>query len=749
MISLGANQASQAAGLSISDVPIEGFRIKVVDHNIFLLGADTPDGMRTAEGGVSTGTLNAVYTFLEDYLGVRWLMPGEVGEYVPRVDTVKLPSRLSRLEGPSFANRRIAYIENRNPLVVQWLRRQKQGHSLILNHSHAWHDLIPPSLYRDHPEWFAMIDGKRVAPSGDRYKLETTNEKLVRTVAAKVIAEFRKQPTLFTASISPTDSGHWSASPESLALYDVDPLGRQSVTPLILSFYSAVAREVAQVLPDKKVCGYIYDAYLYPPSTGVPPLPSNLCLVVAPSFSYGYGLYKPDLRAEWERLIAAWHSPRQVRAYYDLPTIFFPDVGGPQPLGLDILSFIYPRLAAAGYRGIYIYGASGWGHGAATNYILAKLNWNADADPKALADEFFRLAYGPAAGDAVGKLYALVDKAAKVYYERGGRQGEVPSSDLLKNVYLPTLSAMTSQMHQALGASTGPSERLRLEMLRMGFAELYRLLRRHQLIDESAIPDEISQPSEVATSNAEPVSGFELALRARVAPDADKIHVMSTQDITGRAAKAADGLMLLRGAAKAVLLPGRNGRIEVRISKLVNAGEDLDYLLYTTDKRIISRGRLDRDGIIAFDGNVGQLVLLKIEAESAWFHMDVKGARFALSTAEQRRGLHFIGIYPTVYFHVPANLDHFRVTISNASTEEWAAADLIDAEERVVASLDTSGRLVAQTLASSGAKDGFWRLQWKRPWMPHKHNVWIQLDERLAPWVVVSPEQALAIGAAH
>jgi hypothetical protein len=762
VISLGLNQASSAAGLDLAGVPDDGFRIVVNGANVFLLGVDTPDGARTAEGGVSVGTLNAIYTFLEDYIGVRWLMPGEVGEYVPKLDKVEVPSGLARLERPSFASRRIAYIQNDNPLVAQWLRRQKQGSSLALEHGHAWHELIPPSIYQTHPEWFAMIGGSRPPPTGDRYKLETTNAELVRAVAQRLIDKFRREPEWFTLSISPTDSEQWSTSPESLAYFDTDPHGRRSVTPLVLGFYASVAHAVAQALPEKKLCGYIYADYLYPPTAGLQSLPANLCLVVAPDFSYGYGLFPPERRREWERLVAAWRSPRQLRAYYDLPTVYFPDIGGPQPLGLEILGFIYRRLAAAGYRGIYIYGAAGWGHGAVTNYILAKLNWDAGADVQKLANEFFHLAYGPDAGEKVSRVYALVDDSAKTYYAAGGRAGETPNPAALRGIYAPILPAILSLLQRARETAAEPQERLegvqlervslerlRLEMLELSFSELCRLLGRNGLVCQDASAAEMNGAGDVAKVAADRRSGFALALSPRATPDAEKIAVIAAEDITGRAATAADGSMLLRGPAKAVLLPSENRRVEVAVSQLATIGQDLDYIVYSEDQRIVAKGRLDRDGALAFDGQAGRPVVLKIDTESSWYHLEVKGARFALSTTIQPRGVHFIGRFPTVYFHVPPDLGAFRVTISSGSTEEPAAADLIDPEERTVASLDTCGRLTAQALANSGSRGGYWRLQWKRPWLPHMHNVWVQLDERLPPWVVVSPPQALEVGAAN
>ena len=40
---------------------------------------------------VHSGTLLGVYEVLEDYLGVRWLWPGDLGTYVPRRNTIVIP----------------------------------------------------------------------------------------------------------------------------------------------------------------------------------------------------------------------------------------------------------------------------------------------------------------------------------------------------------------------------------------------------------------------------------------------------------------------------------------------------------------------------------------------------------------------------------------------------------------------------------------------------------------------------------
>ena len=88
MICLGENAASRASGLSAENLPVEGFRIVTKDGNVYVLGPDTAGGDRTPGGGASTGTRNGTYALIERFLGVRWLVPGKHGDYVPKAASV-------------------------------------------------------------------------------------------------------------------------------------------------------------------------------------------------------------------------------------------------------------------------------------------------------------------------------------------------------------------------------------------------------------------------------------------------------------------------------------------------------------------------------------------------------------------------------------------------------------------------------------------------------------------------------------
>ena len=302
-----------------------------------------------------------------------------------------------------------------------------------------------------------MSNGKRIPPIG-RYKLETTNKALVHEFSKQVVKDFDNNKNLFSRSISPSDSGNWSDSPESLKLYDKDPYGNLSVTPLVLDFYNNVAANVAKQYPDKWVCGYIYSNYLFPPNTGVPDLENNLCLVVAPSLSYGYGLYRQEARDHWDEIIRTWSKATDNIAYYDLPVMFESDIGAPNPPGLEILSYIYPELKKHNIQGVYMYGVSAWGHGGLTNYLLAKLNWNPDIDVYDEAKKYLVYSYGLNAGPTMYELYMILDDATKRYHSTHGLARHNLNKNLLRGIYVPILHELEALYEKSIKSVRGWGE---------------------------------------------------------------------------------------------------------------------------------------------------------------------------------------------------------------------------------------------------------------------------------------------------
>ena len=123
-------------------------------------------------GGGTRGTLYAVYHFLEDCCGVRWWMDGD--EDVPPAKPLAFGA-LDRRGKPQFLCRDIYRTTTSDPRTAVRNRLNGNGAALIPAelgggfeygppyHCHTWDRYLPFSKHgKEHPEWYALVDGKRI-----------------------------------------------------------------------------------------------------------------------------------------------------------------------------------------------------------------------------------------------------------------------------------------------------------------------------------------------------------------------------------------------------------------------------------------------------------------------------------------------------------------------------------------------------------------------------------------------------------
>ncbi|MBQ4625900.1 MAG: DUF4838 domain-containing protein [Clostridia bacterium] len=119
-------------------------------------------------GGDSRGTLYGVYTFLEEYLGVRWFTP--TLEVVPESADVVIDAAINRIVQPSFSVRRndcagtnAAHRARTKMNVSFWYEVPEYGGAMTFVLWDVTLDkLVPDALFAEHPEYFAMNpDGSR------------------------------------------------------------------------------------------------------------------------------------------------------------------------------------------------------------------------------------------------------------------------------------------------------------------------------------------------------------------------------------------------------------------------------------------------------------------------------------------------------------------------------------------------------------------------------------------------------------
>ncbi len=155
-IYLGETALSDTVEFNYATIGEDGFLLYSDGENFIIRGED------------SRGTLYGVYTFLEEYLGVRWFTP--TLERVPESEDVVIDKALNRVVEPSFEVRRNDTMGTneahraRTKMNVSFHKNAtKYGGTLTYS---LWDatliTLVPKALFAEHPEYFAMDEnGKR------------------------------------------------------------------------------------------------------------------------------------------------------------------------------------------------------------------------------------------------------------------------------------------------------------------------------------------------------------------------------------------------------------------------------------------------------------------------------------------------------------------------------------------------------------------------------------------------------------
>lgn len=363
----------------------DGFVLKLVDDQNYLI-----------VGPTEWGTEFGVVTFLEDIVGVRWLFPGELGIDIPAKKMLALNREPIRQQ-PAFYSRRITGLEA--PPQDEWLRRMRV-HSRIEFH-HNLKQLFPPSIYaRTHPEFYALVGGKRRIPKNDGeydWQPDLSAPGIVDEAAKRIIAQFRAHPEQTSYSLGINDSIDFDDS--RLAGKPAPPrnfLNLRSVSDEYYAWCNAVIERVLREYPDKWFGCLAYNNVIEPPSFKLHPrLIPYIC----------YDRLKwldPAERTQGERLQERWQQAANQIGWYDYV------YGAPY-----MLPRLYPHemaryLRYAREHGVVAQKAEGypiWADGPKL-WVYLKLWWNPDLDVDALINEWCERCVGK---DAAPLLHEYCD----------------------------------------------------------------------------------------------------------------------------------------------------------------------------------------------------------------------------------------------------------------------------------------------------------------------------------------------------
>lgn len=205
----------------------EEILITVNGSHLLIAGRDRwhPDhlvvkGKRETIKGVQSeyGTANAVYTFIHDQLGVRWLWPGDLGEdYVTR-KSIKLTPFKYQFSPPLKARSKVFVFSvllkhSAYGWSGEWARRQRlQLDSLDVHPGHSFKTWWE-RFHKTHPGYFALQpDGTRSGyPSPTLAKLCVSHPEIPKQWLADVEEQIKQNPNLTIFNTAPNDgygTGH-------------------------------------------------------------------------------------------------------------------------------------------------------------------------------------------------------------------------------------------------------------------------------------------------------------------------------------------------------------------------------------------------------------------------------------------------------------------------------------------------------------------------------------------------------------
>ncbi len=375
-----------------SDV-ITSTELEEVKYDGFVMKAS---GNRVAIAGYAAqGTIYGTFAFLRR-IGIKfypWHLGGGIETFIPLKDDRLASFAVS--EKPFFELRDLfpAFEDGRFGGTIRKYSLGDLGFANddpnfkangYLGWDHTAGYLVPLHLYhRDHPEYFALKDGRRIPRSTPnlRVSLCMGNPAVHEIASDRALAWIERQPERRFFMISDGDSPDGCQAPESRAL---DPIP-DYYTDRNLMWVNSVAGKVNEKYPDKILFTLAYMGTVKPP-VKVKPAP-NVRVMYAPWYwdsriSSAVGLNHPLNLTAFKEL-SGWveAAPNQV-GIYDYPGNFV--LGAAERI---------KSYAKQGVRWIYFNGAEG----EMLHWVAGRLLWNPTLNEQGLIEEFTKAFYGPAA----------------------------------------------------------------------------------------------------------------------------------------------------------------------------------------------------------------------------------------------------------------------------------------------------------------------------------------------------------------
>ena len=486
------------------------------------------------------GTLYAVYTFLEDRLGARFLTP--FAEQIPSMKTITVKDGIDYAYTPPFFSRETYFNLNlnhpdfavkrksnghHNDIAPEW-----GGHISLWGFVHTMGRLLPGDKYFDtHPEWYSLIDGKRSAANT---QLCLSNDECVKALGDAVLEVLRSEKeTPAIISVTQNDNDAYCRCDKCAAL--AEKYGGVQSGPIIHAV-NQVADRVKEEFPEVKVETLAY-WYSGDAPENIKPRDNVIVRLCNIRNNFGTPLFESIKRPEdekqktnaafveslkaWSRLtdnLFIWNYVVDFSNYY----IIHPNFRCLKP---DLQCFREYHAKAIFEQGDY-FNADGC-FNALKGYLASKLLWDPDLDDDAVIKDFLAGYYGPAAP----YLYNVIDRCEK----------EVVRNDVYLRCYMSNLKWLPDEafiycfdnFNKAVSAVSGDPvlrDRVLSELLFFQWGwYLQKEESRDRIRDAGCLlwDDEDPQPQPRLCPRRRPVCAQEITRGRRPAAGSDRRYILS------------------------------------------------------------------------------------------------------------------------------------------------------------------------------------------------------------------------------
>ncbi len=338
-------------------------------------------------GGSGRGIVYGVTGFLEDFLYCRKYSPSV--EYVPHTPTISIP-QIDDTQIPP-ADIRIVHCEFTNDSLYAYFRK-------IVEIKDIWNDgeypgyfvhtlprILPSeSYFKDHPEYFALVNGVRV-PFG-QYCL--SNPEVLKITIADLKAQIANHPSIKHWSVSQADN-YYHCECDACKAIDQE---EGSPSGLMIRFVN----EVAKVFPDKIITTLAYQ-YTRKPPLKTKPLDNVMVTLCTIELNRSQPIETDTGSADFTKEIIEWGNITNNIMLWDYETQFSSSFG-PFPLYNTLqpnIQFFTKNHVMAHFQ--QCNGKHSENFGELKCYLLSKLLWNPNADANTIIDDFMKGYYGEAA----------------------------------------------------------------------------------------------------------------------------------------------------------------------------------------------------------------------------------------------------------------------------------------------------------------------------------------------------------------